>query len=888
MKNKYFKQKEFLALLICWFALLTSLLVYWVHVTDTQSRQAKLAEQQIQQSLQQTVHALALQTETMMGKLEYVARQLANSWLIHDRQRFQLEALSAQQSLPDGTVANVAVVNAQGQMVFSSIDPKQANGLPLVHDRDYFRASFQPPLRPASLFISEPNIGRIIGHWSVFLSYPIERDGQRVGILILTVPTSHLSEALASIYPDEQDSAFIVREDGRYIAHSRRLDAVMGRAVPSSRDFLTNPALDSGHYQAVALSDGTERYYSWRRVTGFPLIIGAGVNKERALHPIASAQRDSFRRNLVGTLVILLLTGLLSRSWFHWLARKQELRIANERLDVTLNSAHDGIWSHDCRTDQIDWNGSLNRLLGIDANSPFARNTWEVLLHPDDLAPFKTALAHFCAQSTQQVFSHEFRLTPITGATVWVAARAGVVEKELTGLPRLLAGTITDISERVLSNQLRHALLEQSVACIVLVNARREILYANARAVDVFGQGSGLDTSTAFAHLNQASFDAVTQNYEALRLTGKTQFEYPMKDKTGAVRWFSIHGVLKDMHDPGGDVVWTLLDITDRHQAGEALLIERKRLDVLLERFPGGVLMEDDENRVVMLNPVAFEWLGLSGQPQDYTGMSHADLLVHIESPLASWLPLASSEEKRQSGTTSEVEMAGGNTLEIKQIEIKDDGMSLGHVWLMFDISQRKQKERDLANLASTDALTRLPNRRSFMARLEEALERPSPHPRFGTYVMIVDIDFFKRVNDTYGHPIGDVVLSSLADMMRSQLREDDCCARLGGEEFSILLTDISEEDALNQAERIRHWIEQHPIATPAGEIAITISIGVASAWRRTSETVLEAADKALYLAKNQGRNRVELWTKDPAPPLNTTVLQTVDQAAHGASTKAG
>src|SRR5690606_24283261 len=99
---------------------------------------------------------------------------------------------------------------------------------------------------------------------------------------------------------------------------------------------------------------------------------------------------------------------------------------------------------------------------------------------------------------------------------------------------------------------------------------------------------------------NRASFDALTHNYETLRAEGTTQFEYPMKDKTGAVRWFSIHGVLKDVHDPAGDVVWTLFDITDRHEAGEALRIERKRLDVLLERFPGGVLMEDDENRVVM------------------------------------------------------------------------------------------------------------------------------------------------------------------------------------------------------------------------------------------------------------------------------------------------
>lgn len=860
--KKYRQQKEFIVLLICWFALVTSLLAYWMHVTHAQTHQVKMSEQQVEQSLQQTAHALSLQTETMMSKLEYVAGQLSHLWLTQDRSRFRQEALSVQARLPAGTLSNISVVNTKGQLVFSGINLKDESQFSF-HDRDHFQVHFQTPRRPASLFVSQPNVGRITGKWSVFLTYPIDRGDERIGVIILSVPTAYLSSALASIYSDQRDSAFIVRNDGQYIAHSNRAETAMGRAVPETRQFLREPALGSGYYLAIASTDGIERYYAWRRVTGFPLVVAVGVSKEKALQAIVAAQQDSFRRNLVGTLVILLLAALLSRYWFNWITRKQELRVANERLNVTLNSAHDGTWSHNYRTQKTEWSESLYRLLGMDTHSQFAKSNWEVLVHPDDIGPFKAALEQFSTQTSQRVFSHELRLTPITGSTVWVAARAGVVEQELSGLPRRLAGTLTDISERVLSSQLRYALLEQSVASIILVNPQREVLYANARALDIFGQGGGHDSTTAFAHLNQSNFDALSRNYEKLRQVGQTQFEYPLRDKSGAVRWFSIHGVLKDSHDPGGDVIWTLFDITDRHEADEALLIERKRLDVLIERFPGGVLMEDDENRVVMMNPVAFDWLGLSGHPEEYIGMNHQELLNCLDDPLAAWLPLPPPGEKRQSGTTFEVETTTGQTLEIKQIEIRDENMSLGHVWLIFDISQRKQKERDLTDLASTDALTGLPNRRSFMARLDEALALPRTQPHFGTYVMIADIDFFKRVNDTYGHPVGDVVLRGLADLMRSQLRETDCCARLGGEEFSILLTDLSETDALQQAERIRSWVEQHPIATPAGDIAITISIGVAAAWKRNADEVQEAADKALYLAKNQGRNRVELWVKN-------------------------
>jgi diguanylate cyclase (GGDEF)-like protein len=121
--------------------------------------------------------------------------------------------------------------------------------------------------------------------------------------------------------------------------------------------------------------------------------------------------------------------------------------------------------------------------------------------------------------------------------------------------------------------------------------------------------------------------------------------------------------------------------------------------------------------------------------------------------------------------------------------------------------------------------------------------------------IVMLDIDRFKQVNDTFGHQIGDEVLRFLARNMLAQLRKGDCCCRYGGEEFAILLPDTSLEEAFNIAERVRRNVEN--TASPTGG-PITISCGVAAYPddAETAQALLEAADNALYKAKHAGRNR--------------------------------
>ncbi|MEO2257561.1 sensor domain-containing diguanylate cyclase [Paenibacillus amylolyticus] len=158
-----------------------------------------------------------------------------------------------------------------------------------------------------------------------------------------------------------------------------------------------------------------------------------------------------------------------------------------------------------------------------------------------------------------------------------------------------------------------------------------------------------------------------------------------------------------------------------------------------------------------------------------------------------------------------------------------------------------------LETLASTDLLTGLKNRRFFQEKMLESLMMFREKQRYFS-LLVVDIDHFKSINDTYGHPIGDLVLGNLAGLLQSVSRSTDVVARYGGEEFVIILPDCEEEQAIGIAERYRSQVA----SADWGEYNITVSIGAATVVEEDSEkSLFQRADNALYASKTGGRNRV-------------------------------
>ena len=168
--------------------------------------------------------------------------------------------------------------------------------------------------------------------------------------------------------------------------------------------------------------------------------------------------------------------------------------------------------------------------------------------------------------------------------------------------------------------------------------------------------------------------------------------------------------------------------------------------------------------------------------------------------------------------------------------------------------------QRKLETMATTDKLTGCANRQIFDALFKQA-HAQSKRTQTSLSALMLDIDYFKQINDTYGHPTGDVVLKTLVQDVKRNIRESDIIFRWGGEEFLILLPESGKDQAYKVAELVRKSIEDLIITFAGKSISVTISIGVKTMHADdTQETLFEDADKALYLAKEKGRNRTEIY----------------------------
>jgi diguanylate cyclase (GGDEF)-like protein len=169
----------------------------------------------------------------------------------------------------------------------------------------------------------------------------------------------------------------------------------------------------------------------------------------------------------------------------------------------------------------------------------------------------------------------------------------------------------------------------------------------------------------------------------------------------------------------------------------------------------------------------------------------------------------------------------------------------------------QEQKAENLEKIAYMDPLTNALNRRRyeeiFREKIFEAHKSTTP-----LSIMMLDLDRFKAVNDTFGHEIGDHVLKKFSDLIHHTIRANDTFARIGGEEFSLLLTGSSRDDTLKLAERIRRGVEEMDLSFLSKNLTLTVSIGIAFYQEgATMESMMREADKKLYQAKNEGRNRV-------------------------------
>ena len=242
------------------------------------------------------------------------------------------------------------------------------------------------------------------------------------------------------------------------------------------------------------------------------------------------------------------------------------------------------------------------------------------------------------------------------------------------------------------------------------------------------------------------------------------------------------------------------------------------------------------------------------------------------------WLKYVESVRRKRSFRIFEVDLVDGRWMLFSEQELPSGELLVQTKDMTRQKvleSQLKHSVQTLNKLALTDELTQLANRRSFVQSVEQDIDRCRKSGCAVT-LLALDLDHFKKVNDTYGHCVGDEVLQHTARLLKGAIRQHDIVGRLGGEEFAIYLGSTEVKTATMVAERIRSIIEQSPLKTEQGEVFFTVSIGMTSrSCQIDFNSLYEEADDALYLAKKNGRNRVEVYVQNSEAAGDTPCSQT-------------
>ena len=381
----------------------------------------------------------------------------------------------------------------------------------------------------------------------------------------------------------------------------------------------------------------------------------------------------------------------------------------------------------------------------------------------------------------------------------------------------------------------------------------------NPRAVALLmGLGLPFQASQGWAILESLDPALCAPIRAHLQVPGMVAEQRPVQrsDPQGRIHHLSVTAIVVN----ADSCMVSIEDVTSRVLQERQLARERQSLAIVLEALQGYfVLMLDLELHITQPNPSIER---LFGHGPTIVGRACSELLHS-----ASGKPVdlvAKAELAVRDGWASfeaEYRCADGTTIwgDTMLTTIVDEaGNPSAFVIVARDVSERHRREEALIDEALTDPLTGLLNRRGLAARVAPWLEEAHAGKAMTISALALDIDFFKRVNDHHGHDGGDAVLRHLGQLLTKQFRRGDIVARLGGEEFVVLLRDAPQLSAMVMGERVRHTLEHSSVAWNDDTIAVTTSIGVASGVGLTDvEQLLHDADSALYRAKSEGRNRV-------------------------------
>jgi diguanylate cyclase (GGDEF)-like protein/PAS domain S-box-containing protein len=390
---------------------------------------------------------------------------------------------------------------------------------------------------------------------------------------------------------------------------------------------------------------------------------------------------------------------------------------------------------------------------------------------------------------------------------------------------------------------------------IVLAGSMREARdRLNTDAFDVVLLDLSLPDSHGFGTISCIRAQAPAM--PLIVLTGFDDADFAVAAVEAGAQDFLVKGQFE-----GGTIRRAIRYAITRRMLEEQVRLSEERLKGIIELAHDGIVVIDEAYRITLFNPAAERLFGYPAA--DVLGRP-LDLLLpdRVVEPHRRFLGEFARDLTGSRAMTDRPAVTGkrsDGTEFAAEISISQFSSPTGRQFTatVRDITERRRAEDELRRLALTDALTGAANRRHFMERAAFEFARMR---RYGNPVSLVmlDVDHFKRVNDTYGHAAGDAALILLVKCCRALLRDTDLVGRLGGEEFALLLPDSTDDDAFLVAERVRLNLADLEIAAQGSAFGFTVSMGVACCkpGDTSIEQTIGRADRALYRAKAEGRDR--------------------------------
>lgn len=419
-----------------------------------------------------------------------------------------------------------------------------------------------------------------------------------------------------------------------------------------------------------------------------------------------------------------------------------------------------------------------------------------------------------------------------------------------------------------LQHELDHlkAIFNETDAYLFTKDLAGRYTYANQAVLDLFGctlaELQGQD-DRAFFDLEFS--DAVKRNDQLVldQQLALAQEEINYLKTTGEKRFYWT--VKKPMYDRDGNLIGLCgisTDITE-HKLIEARLAEQHQLlEIILANVNAHIYMKDSQHRFLYVNQKVAELLGLPAEQiinrrdDEVFPAASACQLWRLDNRVFETGELQAGEE-----TLTDIEGNQHYYWSVKVPFLLGDGTPT-LIGISSDITELHQLKEQLHQQSVRDGLTGLYNRRFFFEMCEKNLSLDMRH-HLTSVLMVLDVDQFKCINDRYGHPLGDQALIHLGKVMQSVLRSEDVLARIGGDEFAILLPNTTLSAATSLAERLRQQVMQSPLPLADGDkLVITISAGlVENGEGELMESLYARADQMLYQAKQSGRNCVACKT---------------------------